>query len=423
MFLAPFSELNGRRPVFLATGLLFVICQLGCALTDSYGGMLAARLFAGIGGSTFSTMVGGILADIWTPAERNTPMVIFTGATLFGTGLGPLVSGFIAQRLLWMWVFYVQLIVSGLIVSLVAITFRETRQPIILAQKAKILNKWYEKLESAGAIGVEMPNKAPSNSSNEKLQRVSAQRIRYKVLAEETRPSLNQMLKISLTRPTILLVTEPILICFSAWISFDWAVLYLEFGALPLVFQTNYGFNLEQSFAVFAAVSIGGIVATIISIYQDKWAVKKFGKRFTGRPEGRLWFTCAWGLMLPIGLFWFGFTCYPSVHWIVPCIALVFITIGIFSIFLATFNYIADCYQTYASSALAAAGVCRNFLAGGITLVVVQMFQAMGYQAASSTLGGIGLILALGPILLIWFGARVRLQSRVARQFVKDDEI
>lgn len=101
MVLAPFSEINGRRPVFIASGLLFVVCQMCCALTPSYGGMVAARFFLGVGGSTFSTMVGGILADIWATADRNTAMVLFTGATLFGTGLGPLVSGFVAQNLDW----------------------------------------------------------------------------------------------------------------------------------------------------------------------------------------------------------------------------------------------------------------------------------------------------------------------------------
>lgn len=56
MVLAPFSEINGRRPVFLISGLLFVICQLCTGLTRSYAGMLLARFFVGIGGSTFSTM-------------------------------------------------------------------------------------------------------------------------------------------------------------------------------------------------------------------------------------------------------------------------------------------------------------------------------------------------------------------------------
>jgi len=71
MVLAPFSELNGRRPVFIATGILFVICQLCCAVTTSYPGMLVARFFAGVGGSTFSTMVGGVVSDMYhTEGER-----------------------------------------------------------------------------------------------------------------------------------------------------------------------------------------------------------------------------------------------------------------------------------------------------------------------------------------------------------------
>ena len=65
MVLAPFSELNGRRPVFITTGILFVISQLCCAVTRSYPGMLLARFFAGVGGSTFSTMVGGVVSDIY----------------------------------------------------------------------------------------------------------------------------------------------------------------------------------------------------------------------------------------------------------------------------------------------------------------------------------------------------------------------
>ena len=65
MVLAPFSELNGRRPVFIATGILFVICQFCCAVTRSFPGMLVARFFAGVGGSTFSTMVGGVVSDIY----------------------------------------------------------------------------------------------------------------------------------------------------------------------------------------------------------------------------------------------------------------------------------------------------------------------------------------------------------------------
>ena len=82
MVLAPFSEINGRYPVFVVTGLLFVVCQLFCAITRSYPGMLVARFFLGVGGSTFSTMVGGVVSDIYQSEDRNKPMAFFTGWSL-----------------------------------------------------------------------------------------------------------------------------------------------------------------------------------------------------------------------------------------------------------------------------------------------------------------------------------------------------
>ena len=410
MVLAPFSEINGRRPVFIATGLLFVVCQLGCALTQSFGGMLAARFFLGCGGSTFGTMVGGILADIWQTSERNTAMTLFTGATMFGTGLGPLISGFVTQNLSWRWVFYLQIISSGTLVALVTIFFKETRGSILLSRKAKRLNRWYEQLEEAGCMGMEV--RRPDGGT-------SCQRIRWKVKSDEDRVSLSRMIAVSLYRPIHLLFTEPVVFWFSLWISFSWAVLYLQFGALPLVYQTNHGFDLQQTGAVFAAICVGGMISTPMSIYQEKWAVKHNPEKYASSPEGRLYFTAVQSALMPIGLFWFGWTCYPSIHWIVPTIAVTLQTMGIFSIYLAVFNYTADVYHIYASSALAASGVCRNLLGGSFPLVTEQMFTGMGFQAASSLLGGIGAVLTLVPWVLIFFGPRIRARSKIASQIMQ----
>lgn len=103
MFLAPFSEINGRKPVFVVSGLLFTLFQLTCALTPTFGGMLAARFLVGGAASTFATMVGGIVADFYEAKDRNWAMSMFAGGSIFGTGLGPLCSGFIAQHLHWRW--------------------------------------------------------------------------------------------------------------------------------------------------------------------------------------------------------------------------------------------------------------------------------------------------------------------------------
>lgn len=431
MILAPFSEINGRRPVFMATGLLFVAMQVACALTPTFGGMLVSRFLLGVGGSTFSTMVGGILADIWKSDERNTPMVLFTGATLFGTGIGPLVSGTIAQRLLWRWVFYVQIITSGALVALVLIFFKETRGTIIVSKKAKALNKWYEQLESLGVVGMQLnspfassadPEKAPASDHKPTPQThvfvPTVRRIRFKVLADEERASLGRMISMSLYRPIHMLFTEPVVFFFSLWIAFAWAILYLQFGSTPLVFRVTYNFTLEQSGFVFTAMCVGAILSTILSIWQEKFMKQHFPAKMAS-PEGRMLPSCICAAFLPISLFWFGWTASSNIHWILPTMAIGLATMGIFSIFLAVFNYSADTYYTFTSSALAASGLCRNLLGGAFPLVTHQMFNNLGFSAASSLLGGIALVLTLVPVVLVWKGPEIRARSRIAREFVE----
>jgi multidrug resistance protein len=402
MVLAPFSEINGRKPVFIATGALFVVAQLCCGVTQSYAGLLVSRFFVGVGGSTFSTMVGGVVSDIYVATDRNTPMALFSGSALFGTGLGPMIGGFIAQNTTWRWAFYSQVIVDALLVGILAIAFRETRGGVVLSRKAKLLNKWYEKLERAGC---------PGQVLHLDSGRYATQRIRWKVAADEERASLATMIRVSISRPFHLLFTEPILFSFSLWVSFSWAVLYLTLAAIPLVFSEVYHFNVQAQGAVFASLAIASLLFTPVAIYQERFAHRHPFFQWPespNAPEHRLLFACFESLLLPIGLFIFGWTCHPNISPAVPALGLGLATMGIFSIYLATFNYIADVYGQYASSGLAAQSFCRNITGGVLPLVTTAMFNHMGIGPASSLLGGIGILLGIVPWVLLYYGARVR---------------
>ena len=120
-------------------------------------------------------------------------MALFAGAALFGTGLGPLVSGFIAQKLSWRWVFYVQVITCGLCIAAVTFFFEETRGSVLLSRRAKLLNEWYGAREKVGLVGFDMVT--GDKSTNE------SQRIRWKVKSDEDRESLSKMIGISVYRP------------------------------------------------------------------------------------------------------------------------------------------------------------------------------------------------------------------------------
>ncbi|TAQ89681.1 hypothetical protein B7494_g1987 [Chlorociboria aeruginascens] len=195
MILAPFSEIQGRYPVFIVAGLLYLVSQIGCAITRSYPGMLVARFFTGCGSSVFSSMVGGVISDIYHTKHRNTPMALFSGAALFGTGVGPLVSGFVAQNTSWRWVFWIQVIVCSVLMLAVTMFLKETWGNILLSRKAQCLNKWYEEREKVGYF--------------------DTPRIRWKVKSDEERESISKMIGISVYRPFHLLLSEPVVFFFS----------------------------------------------------------------------------------------------------------------------------------------------------------------------------------------------------------------
>lgn len=464
MVLAPFSEINGRYPVFVVSGFLYVLFQAVCAVVTNLPGMLMARLLVGVGGSVFSTMVGGVIADMWEAEGRNTPMALFSGSVLAGTGAGPLIAAVITERLgghegsSWRWIFWHQVIAGSVLMVALVVFFKESRGSVLLSRKAKALNQWHADLEAAGYFGVwieVVDTKSERSNSEATLQpwaavvsvdtdeektlasRVNShgsntgyrlERIRWLVLEDEERSSIGKMISISLYRPFHLLFTEPVVFFFSLWVAFAWAVLYLTFSSIFSVFGRVYHWNIEQSGRVFVAMIVGSGVATIIGVFQERirqaddqmsatLSKHRFLRHFpTHGPEARLRFTCFTATLLPIGLFIFGFTARPDVHWIVPTIAIGFATMGIYSVYLATFNYLADVYHKYASSALAAQSFCRNVLGGVFPIVSAAMFARLGEPGSGVLLGTIGTLLTLVPWVLMFFGEKIRRRSKFAMQ-------
>lgn len=393
MFLAPFSEIIGRRPVFIGSGAAFLVFEICCAVSRTYWGELVARFLAGGMASTFSTIVGGVVADIYSGADRNTGMTIFTGTAFVGTAGGPLVAGFIAQNANWRWVFWSHAIAVLALLLLLVPFFHETRANVLLSRRAATLNRWLDTAESTH-------------------WRPAGPRLRYRVRADEDKASLATLLRISLSRPLLLLCTEPIVAAFALFASFAWAIFFLCFSAIPYVFATTHAFSLQAANAPFAAAVVASLAFTPLCVYQERIAQRR-GCLPAG-PERRLFFCAYQALLLPLGLFAFGWSgAFPSVPWIVPALAIAPVIAGIFSIYLAAFAYLADAYGPYASSALAAQSGCRSMLAGAFPLFVVPLYERLGIGGASSLLGGLALALTVIPWVLLAYGPRIRARSRV----------
>ncbi|KAN0085674.1 Drug:H+ antiporter-1 family protein [Tylopilus felleus] len=387
-----FSEEVGRRPVYIFSSVMFALTQVmvenftpSPTLAPNIGVVLAGRALGGIFGSTGASLVGGSVADIWSPQERGLPMTLFAFASLFGLGLGSVIGGVIQSSLGWRWVQWIHIITttclytfSALFIILVVLVMSETRSSIILIQIARCQRK------------------------------VTGNSI-YKAKAEIDQESLWNLIKTSCTRPLYFLVTEPIVQSFSIWCGFTWGVVYCLLEAITPMFQTIYGFNVQQAGYVYITSSIGAAVGFFANLYQDELYRRHFNRK---QQEARLYLVCVAALCLPIGMFIFAWTASPSTHWMAPIVGLSVFMSGVMVIFQMTF---------LSSSAQAGQSLFRNSMALVFPLFTQQMFATLTYKWAFTFFAILSLVMAPTPFVLFFYGARIRARSIASRKILDAD--
>lgn len=233
--------------------------------------------------------------------------------------------------------------------------------------------------------------------------------------SELEKPSTAQLLKISFMRPTKMLLTEPVVIFFTLWISFAWGILFLFFSSVVQTFSTSYGFDTFQTGLIQLAITVGALIGTIINPLQD-WLYLRTASKNPERPgkpipEARLYTSIPGSLLFTGGLFMYGWTSRPDVHWIVPTIAVCIVGIGIYSIYMGVVNYLTDAYEKYAASALSAASLGRNIFGAFLPFASYSLFRNLGFGWAGSLLGFIGAALSVVPIVLLFKGRQIRAKS------------
>lgn len=193
----------------------------------------------------------------------------------------------------------------------------------------------------------------------------------YKSRAEVERgsKSISAEFKTALSRPWILLFTEPIVLLLSLYMAIVYGTLYMMFGAFPIVFQTGRGWSAGIGGLAFCGVAVGMISAVFYSLWDNKrYNATAARHNNAAPPEARLPPALVGSICLPVGLFWFAWTNSPSIHWIVSIIGTVPFGFGMVLVFLSVMNYLIDAYVLYAASVLAANSVLRSLFGAAFPL-------------------------------------------------------
>lgn len=390
MALGPLSEFYGRRPIYLVSFSFFLIWLIPSAVAQNIQTVLVARFFDGLSGSAFLSVAGGTVGDMFNREQLQLPMLVYTASPFIGPSLGPLIGGFINQFTTWRWTFYTLMIWAGVNLGMIFIFVPETYHPVVLRNKARKMRK---------------------ETCDE----------RWKAPMEKINKSISKTIALSLLRPMQLLILEPMCLNLCLFSAILLGILYLFFGAFPLVFQGNHGFNLWQTGLCFLGIFFGMLIAGFTDPLWHKNYLRLIKQReeVTGEiggsePEYRLPPTIAGAFLVPIGLFMFGWTTYSSVHWIVPIIGSSIFGMGTLLVFSGIFTFLVDAYPVYAASSLAANSFARSSFGAAFPLFGVQMYHKLGDQWATSLLAFLTVAMMPFPIIFFKYGKRIRGKSRFA---------
>lgn len=126
MFVVPFANVYGRRVCYVLFTLVAAAGQFGSAGAPTYGGVIAGRVFNGIGACVPLGIGAAVICDLFTQGERGFFMGLYTVSVTNGPHVAPIAGGFIAEQLGWRWCFWVPGIMQAGLCLVLLFTFPET---------------------------------------------------------------------------------------------------------------------------------------------------------------------------------------------------------------------------------------------------------------------------------------------------------
>ncbi|KAF5660945.1 hypothetical protein FCIRC_11998 [Fusarium circinatum] len=324
---------------------------------------------------------------MFPPHQRGLAMTLFVAGPCLGPVFGPVSGGFLGENASWRWFMGFLAIFAGVTWVAGTILIPQTYAPTLLRRRAAKLSS--------------MTGKVYISSIELKQGKVS----------------LRSAISTSLLRPWIFLFKEPIVLPLSIYMAIIYGTLYLFFAAFPVVFEQARGWSQGIEGLAFLGIAVG-MAAGLIYTIPDNNRYVLLDQKHNGfaPPEARLPPAIVGSFAISVGLFWFAWTNYPSIHWIVSIMAGAPFGFGMVLVFLSIMNYLVDGYTIFAASVLAANSILRSLFGAAFPLFTVQMYDNLGLHWASTIPAFLALACVPFPYLFYIYGARIRTYCKFAAE-------
>jgi DHA1 family multidrug resistance protein-like MFS transporter len=388
LLFAPLSEIPsvGRSPVYAVTMFLFTILSLPTALANNFAGLLVLRFLQGFFGSPCLAIGAATMQDMYSLLYLPFALVAWVSAAYCGPALGPLLSGFAVTAKGWRWSLWEILWAAGPVLIIMFLLLPETSTPNILLRRAQRLRR---------------------------LTGDSRLRAQSEIDQKNLKPSA--VIIDALIKPLEITIKDPAIAFVNIYTAIIYGIYYSFFEVFPLVYPVYYGFSLGMIGVVFTCVLVACLLGiAVYTSYLYWYLIPDIMKNGLRAQESRLvpaLFAC---FGPTIGLFVFGWTARPDIHWMAPTIGIVIYAASVFVVMQCIFVYVPLSYPQYAASLFAGNDFLRSALACGSILFARPLFINLGVGKGVSVLGGLSVIGIIGMFTLWVFGAKLRARSKFA---------
>ncbi|KAI8148733.1 major facilitator superfamily domain-containing protein [Fennellomyces sp. T-0311] len=412
-FWGSLADVWGRRPVYLGTILVYIGTCIGLALAPSYAALLVLRMLQAFGSSSVVAIGAGVVGDIATPAERGTYFGVFSCAQMLGPVIGPVLGGIIAELLTWRWIFWLLLIIGGVLFVAVLLFLPETLRSLV-----------------GNGSGYANPTpiqwlKRKLDKSNQELSTVDRSRKLLK-FPNPVRPMLY------LLQPDVFVA-----LLFNA---LHYAVYYCYLTSTPSLFASLYQLNELQVGLCFLVPGLGCVIGSLCEgrildhdfrVIMRKGGIsdsqKNSGKLALDFPIFKARLRTAWihAMLIQVVTIIYGWCLYIDVHLAVPLVLQFIVGFCVTSLFNVFQTLAVDLFPGKGASITASNNFIRCLLGAAATVAIEPGIQSVNVGWMYTILGLLLVVSnSLFPVLLK-FGPRWRknrMDRETAEKNVKDNE-
>ncbi|CZT50743.1 uncharacterized protein RSE6_11785 [Rhynchosporium secalis] len=410
LVLVPAYLTFGRRPVMLASLILFIAGLIGASRCTTFSGLMTCRVLHAFGSGVCEALPVQLVNDIFFLHERGKRIGYYTVCLCLGA-TGPLYAGYmLAGGYSWRLYFYVEAAFAGALFILAFIFVEETMYKRILPTSLiPSLNNANEKEIKEGNL----------THTETATFHVPLRKSFLSTLKPWSGIDHEAEFLMTMIRPFTLFFVPAVF-----WVITSYGI-YIGLGALafnytfPLkIVAPPYNWAQTNSGLIAIANALGFFLAVPFTFTSDRLAAHLTRKK-GGIREAEMRLGVMWPAMIiaPAGLLLYGLTAERDLHWMGYFAGVAMCNWGAYFYFSFTLAYAIDSYTANTSEMLIAMNIGKQAISFGMGLHLLDWILDRGYAVV---IGGIfvAVLLANNLALFIFVFAGKKIRTFTARSFV-----